>query len=119
MPILDVRIVGSERDFPDDLSQRMADAAGNALGSRQRGTWVHITFIPGRHYAESQGQDAGVAPVIVSLLQYEIPPAEQLRLQIGKLTDAVSTASGVPRENVHIIVEPAARGRMAFGGNLV
>jgi len=119
MPILTVHVVGSPKDFPEDLAQRIADGAGHALHSRPQGTWVRQAFVPPEHYAENDGVEEGITPILVSLIQSEVPHAETLREQLAKVTDAISSASGIPSRNVHIMVEPAAKGRIAFGGNLV
>lgn len=119
MPILNLEIIGNQKDFPYDLAQKIADAAGHALDSRPQGTWVKLSFIPPQQYAENGGVEDGMNPIIVSLIQSEVPPANHLGEQITKLTNAISSASGVPSQNVHIVIEPGAKGRIAFGGNLV
>ena len=119
MPILKVEIVGSRADFPENLAQRIADAAGAALDSRPQGTWVTTRFVDLTDYAENGGRDGSLRPVTVSLLLSQHPPNKELPDMMVALTDAISSATGVPPENVHIILEPNAKGRVSFGGNLV
>lgn len=120
MPILNIEIVGAvAQELRSDLATRLADLAGEALNSRPQGTWVKLHFIPREHYAENAGGPAnGLLPVIVSLLQAETPEGDALAEQIRFLTEAIAKGVGRPPENIHIIIEPAARGRIAFGGSL-
>lgn len=117
MPILEVRLVGDSA--APDLAQRLADAAAGVLGSPPRGTWVAVELIPPARYAENGGADPGVAPVFVRVLLRDGPPREGLAEQVAALCRAVATCCGRPAENVHLVYEPAAAGRVAFGGNLV
>lgn len=120
MPILNIEIVGPiAQKQRADLASHLADLAGEALDSRPQGTWVKLHFIPSEHYAENGGGPAvGVLPVIVSLLQAQVPQGEALAKQVKLLATAIGKGVGRPTENVHIIVEPAASGRIAFGGSL-
>lgn len=118
MPILHVEIVGDPHDYPQHLPQLIADAAGSVLSSRPGGTWVKVTFLAVSSYAESGGTVEG-CPMIVSLIQAEPPIGDGLRQQVSYLTDAIANVANHPVENVHILVEPGAKGRIAFGGTLV
>lgn len=116
MPILHIEVVGKARDYPKDLAQRVADAAGSVLESRPRGTWVKLQFLDAAEYAENGG--AGGRPMIVSLIAAQPPSGDVLKHQVLQLTRAIAGASGHPVDNVHVVVEPPARGRIAFGGLL-
>jgi len=118
MPILQIDIVGDASAFGNDLAQRLADAAGEALESRPQGTWVKLQFLPSTNYAENEGARDG-DPIIASVIQAEPPSGAALERQVAKLANAISEATERPVENVHIVIEPAAKGRIAFGGNLV
>jgi len=120
MPILDVEIVGS---LPDDVAQglaeQIAEAAAEALDSGPQGTWVKLRFLAEGQYAENAGGPAqGVEPVFVSVLQASVEEGSQLAERVSGLTKAIAGACGRPAENVHIILEPPAAGRIAFGGKL-
>ena len=118
MPILNVEIVGEiEPELSSGLASRLADSAGVALNSRPQGTWVKLHFLAADQYSENEGgAPVGALPVIASLILAEPPIGEALQNLITVLTDAISNCVGRPRENVHIIVEPPAIGRIAFGG---
>lgn len=120
MPILDVEVVGP---VPDDvrsgLAQRIAEASGKVLDSRPQSTWVKLRFLDEKDYAENAGgPPEGVWPVLVSVLQAELTQRSQLSEQASRLAVAIAEACGRPIENVHIIFEPPAAGRIAFGGKL-
>ncbi len=117
MPILQIDIVG-DRGEDTGLAQRLADAAGAALGSRPQGTWVKLQYIAASDYAENSGANVG-PPILVSLLEADVGRGAELRERVRLLAEAVAKAANHPVQNVHIIVEPAARGRIAFGGELV
>ncbi len=118
MPILDIDIVGWPDDYADNLSQILADSVGLALNSRPQGTWVKLTFVEPRYYAENEGaQD--LPPVIARVLQADTPKGNALKQQIADLTSAISSATNRTEASVHLILEPNAKGRVAFGGNLV
>lgn len=119
MPILEVRAVGELDVAAPGVAQRIADAAAGVLGSPPGGTWVTVDSIPPGSYAENGGAEPGVAPVFVRVLLRGGPPRERLAEQLAALTRAVAVCCGRPEENVHIVYEPAAAGRVAFGGRLV
>jgi phenylpyruvate tautomerase PptA (4-oxalocrotonate tautomerase family) len=120
MPILHVEVVGPlADDVARGLAQRIADAAGRALDSRPQGTWVKLHLLDEQAYAENAGgPPRGAQPVIVSVLQADLPPQSTLAQQASRLTEAIAGACRRPAENVHVIFEPPAAGRIAFGGKL-
>ena len=120
MPILDVELVGPVPErVRSGLARRIADGAGEALGSRPQGTWVKLRFLPVEAYAENAGgPPAGAQPVLVSVLQAEPPRGDELSEQASRLTAAIAEACSRPHENVHIVFEPPAAGRISFGGRL-
>ena len=119
MPILTIEIVHrSDETLPWGLAQRLADAAGEALGAPPGRTWVKLQRISAADYAES-GTANAITPVFVHVLLAQAPGQEQRQGFVERLTGAVAAACNRPAENVHIIFEPAAAGRVAFGGKLV
>ena len=118
MPILELDIIGWPEDFADNLSQLLADSVGQALNSRPQGTWVKLAFVEPRFYAENEGA-LDLPPVIARVLQANTPKGKALKKQIADLTRAISNATNRPEASVHLILEPNAKGRTAFGGNLV
>ncbi len=121
MPILDVEIVASDPndEFPDDLTLALADAAAQVFGSPQGTTWVKARLLPPEQYAEDHGTPIGVHPVFVSVLKSRISEGEELETEIGRLTAAIAGVLHRPETNVHVLYQPDATGRVAFGGNLV
>jgi phenylpyruvate tautomerase PptA (4-oxalocrotonate tautomerase family) len=120
MPVLDVELIGP---VPDDvrrgLAQRIADAAGPVLNAPPGGAWVKLRFVAGEDYAESGGPlPPGVQPVFVSVLAGSPPEGDARAEQVRRLTRAVAEACGRPAANTHVVYEPAARGRIAFGGQM-
>ncbi|MGZ3697276.1 MAG: tautomerase family protein [Bdellovibrionota bacterium] len=116
MPILDVEIVGASD--AEGLARRLADAAGIVLGSAAGGTWVKLRFLPRENYAENGDLPARVQPVFVSVLLGRCFEGEvQSRLAL-KLAEEFSKILDRPRENIHLLFEPSAAGRIAFGGKL-
>ena len=121
MPILDVEIIGDLREERrDGLARRLADGAAVALGARPQGVWVKLRILPESDYAENaDGPEEGVRPVFISLLQADAPGGNA-RTEIAlSLTEVVAEACGRDPENIHIVFEPSARGRVAFGGRIV
>ena len=121
MPILDVQVIGSvPEEIRRGLAQRIADEVGRVFESGSQETWVTLHFIPADAYSEnSGGPPAGVQPVIVSVIQTRPPRGQALREQVARLTRVIADACRRPAENVHLIYEPAAKGGVAFGGNIV
>lgn len=121
MPVLEVDIVGElDPVARKGIAARLADVVGHALRSRPGGTWVKVTLIPRGLYAENAGgPEPGVLPVFVRLLSREVPEGEALAAQVRDLTRAVALVCGRPETHVHVLYEPPAKGRLAFGGKLV
>ena len=94
MPILRIEIV-SDTPQRGDLARRLADAAAVALASRPQATWVKLEYVPTSYYAENGGAVAG-PPIIVSLLQADVPDGRHLRDQVRRLAKAVAETVGHP-----------------------
>jgi phenylpyruvate tautomerase PptA (4-oxalocrotonate tautomerase family) len=121
MPILDVEIVVAEKEtFDASLAASLADATGEVFGTVAGQTWVRLRALPRAGYAENGGGPPdGTHPVFVRVLLADPPEAEERRLQVHRLTLAIAKVCARPPENVHLLYEPSARGRVAFGGKLV
>ena len=113
MPILDVEIV----EAPPVDAQALADALGRTFGAAPGKVWVRIRNLPANHYAENDAQ--APRPVFVTVTASAPPEGPAMRERIEGIVDAVATATGRPRENVHVEFQPPAKGRIAFGGKLV
>jgi phenylpyruvate tautomerase PptA (4-oxalocrotonate tautomerase family) len=121
MPILEVDLVMEDADALDAaLAPALADAAGEVFGAVAGTTWVQLRPVPRAQYAENGGgPPEGVHPVLVRVLLADVPTGSELRNQVHRLTAAIAKVCGRPPENVHLVYEAPARGRVAFGGKLV
>lgn len=121
MPIVDVELVRGPGGEPaPELSGRLADAVGDALGSAPGGTWVRLYVLPADHYAENRTERADTpAPVFVTVLTRLRPQGSDLTEQIGRVTRAVASVVNADPELVHVIYAESGRDRVAFGGRLV
>lgn len=121
VPIIDIQIVGElSGSASQDLARRLADALGATLGSRELETWVKVQRVPREAYAENGGGPLiGVWPVFAAVLQRRLPSGDALVRQTSALTAAIARECQRDPAHVHILYQPAAAGRMAFGGTLV
>ena len=118
MPVLEVTVIGALAE-PRGAAQRVADAAGDALGAPAGTTWVRLRELAAESYAESGGAPAGVQPVFVELMRAELPEPAARAVSMRAVAEGVARALGRPRENVHVVSQAAGAGRVAFGGELV
>ena len=115
MPIVDVEIVGARS--LGGLAQEIADDVGDAFGASAGKVWVRLRALEAGNYAENRTQ--APMPVFVSVLASAPPEGEALEALVGRITQAVARRTGRAADLVHVVFEPAARGRIAFGGRLV
>lgn len=126
MPIVTIETLSdallSEEDAlptPDQL-QQLADALGELFGSQPSGTWVRARQQQRAYYAENMieiGRD--MRPVIVEILKSELGSEQQRAIEAAAVCALVAQVLGRRTDNVHVIYQPSARGRVAFGGKLV
>ncbi len=119
MPILEIEIVNAAGDLDDGLAQRLADIAGKIFDSKQGETWVKVRSLSCGRYAENDDPQLQIRPVFVSVLLRRCPPEEVMRKQADELATSIARICDRTKENVHILYQPDAGGRVAFGGNLV
>ncbi len=120
MPILDVEIVlKPDEILAPGLAAELADRTAAVLGARPGGTWVKLRTLSPEQYAEDGGPSPGVYPVFVSVLKADWPGPDELAAEVAALTQAIAQVCQRPRENVHVLYQPPARGRIAFGGRLI
>lgn len=115
MPILDVEVVGELPDSCAELAHLLAERCAEALKSRPGGTWVRLRELSPDRYAENGPPHS---PLFVRVLLAEWPEPERLARQAEELAAAVAGAFGREPAEVHVLFEPPARGRIAFGGVL-
>ena len=120
MPIVDVEIVlRPEEALRQEMTAELADELSEIFQSPRGGTWVKVRGLPVDHYAENGGRPAEVYPIFISVLKAKFPETDEMETEVEKITGAVARICGRPSENVHVIYQPEARGRVAFGGKLV
>ena len=118
MPILDIEIVTDE-PLENGLASSLADLAGQVFASPPGSTWVRVRPLPQQLYAEnSTAQPAGWRSVFVIVRKAKRPAGSALETEVRALTEGIARICGRPLENIHILYEPDAAGRIAFGGNL-
>jgi phenylpyruvate tautomerase PptA (4-oxalocrotonate tautomerase family) len=118
MPILDIEVVTADA-LGDDLATRLADMAGDVFGSPPASTWVRLRALPPHQYAENLClQPEGWGAVFVTVLKAECPTGAALKREARLLAEGVARVCGRAVENVHVLYEPNAQGRIAFGGRL-
>lgn len=116
MPIIDIELV-SDESIDSQAVQGIADDLGPIFGAEPGRLWLRVRTLHVQHYAENQQR--APLPVFVTVLLADPPDKEQLREQVAHITEAVSLRTRRHRENIHVVYEPSARGRIAFGGHLV
>ena len=120
MPILAVDIIDRPgASLAPDLAQRLADEAGRALGAPPGTTWVLVDLIPSTRYAESGGRPGEHLPIFVHVLKRALPEGHERAAEAAALSAAIAGVCGWPPDEVHVIYEPSALGRVAFGGAMV
>jgi phenylpyruvate tautomerase PptA (4-oxalocrotonate tautomerase family) len=117
MPILNFEIVGDVNK--NELARSLADAAGKVLETKPGNTWVKLHFLPREHYAENGDLAEEVQPVFVSVLLGRCYDSKEHARAALEMTEAFATILNRPKENIHILFEPNAMGRIAFGGKLL
>ena len=115
MPIVDVELVGAPA--ADGLAQRLADDIGSVLGAPPGKVWVRVHTLSANRYAENGGN--APFPVFVTVLSSAPPEGEALDNRVARITAAVASLTDRDPAHVHVLFEPSARGRMAFGGRVV
>ena len=119
MPIVEVEIV-AERKIVPGLATRLAHNLAPIFGGSARGTWVKLRRLDVSDYAEGDGGPSPeVRPVFVRILKADPPTGDELRDQIRLVTRVVGETCERPFENIHVVYQLSARGRVAFGGELV
>ena len=126
MPIVTIETLSDSPYSDDDAMpspqqlQSLADALGELFGSQPSGTWVRARQQQRAYYAENMIDfSPDLRPVIVEVLKSEVASGNGLAIEAAAVCAVVAKILGRRTENVHVIYQPAARGRVAFGGQLV
>ena len=120
MPILDVEVVMRHGEaLPAGLAADLADALGEVFAADPGELWVRLRDIPADRYAENEEGEDRPFPVFVTVREGSPPVGALLEARVAHITECVARLADRPPENVHVIVEPGLRGRVALGGRLV
>lgn len=118
MPIVDIEIITSE-SLDGGLAAGIADMAAQIFGGPPASTWVRLRSLPQEQYAENgMATPEGWRSVFVTVRKAQRPTGSALEAEVRALAEGVARVCGRPVENVHILYEPDAQGRIAFGGSL-
>jgi phenylpyruvate tautomerase PptA (4-oxalocrotonate tautomerase family) len=117
MPIFHVDLHDTEGPR-EGLARALADDLGRLLETRPGHTWVRLSRCDPRWYAENDVPDAPRWAFVRVILR-ALPPEDELATRATRITEIVARHTGRPVEDVHVIFEPPAAGRIAFGGELV
>lgn len=121
MPLVEIELIGGASAEPaPNLARAFADALGAIFRSAPAQTWVRVRALPATSYAEN-GVDAppGAQAVFVAITKRTLPDSAALEREAAEVAAAVGRICARPPERVHVIYEPPAAGRVAFGGRLV
>ncbi len=116
MPIVDIEIVGQQPGDPptERLAERVAAVLSAALGVPQGQLWVKVRKLSASSYAENGPPDQAMPVFVRMLVRTKDPSVWPLRA--ATIATAVSEATARSRQNIHVIFEPDATGRVFFGG---
>lgn len=118
MPIVDVELVAADA-VDRELAKKLADMAGEVFGSPPAGTWVRVRLLPQYLYAENDtAEPAGWRSVFVTVRKAQRPTGAALEAEVRALTAGIAQVCNRPVESIHILYEPDALGRIAFGGSV-
>lgn len=120
MPILDIEIVVPDgQSVPDNMAAQLADAAGEIFRSPPGTTWVRLRPLPHSCYAENgTTEPEGWQAVFVAVIKAHLPTGHELETEVRALTAAIARVCQRNPEHVHVLYQPHATGRIAFGGRL-
>lgn len=118
MPIVNIQVVIAEADAPvgPDRVQALADALGEHFESESGGTWVRVSLLPARQYAENRCPDAPGRPVFVEIVRRLSAEPESLAAEAPELVSLIGKVLERPEANIHVLYPPPGEYRVAFGG---
>ena len=120
MPIVDVEIVLNDgQSLRASLAAELAEVIGSVFETPKGRTWVRLRSLPRSDYSENGGTPDYAQPVFVTILKSQRPQGETLQREVRLLSNAIAAIVDRNADNVHVLYEPDARGRIAFGGELV
>jgi phenylpyruvate tautomerase PptA (4-oxalocrotonate tautomerase family) len=120
MPLVEIEHIGAFPRSAHALSQELADALATVFSSARAETWVRLRSLSSENYAENGEDDPlGAEAIFVSITKKDLPSSSLLANQATAVASVVATVFQRSIDRVHIIYEPPARNRIAFGGRLI
>ena len=126
MPIVTIETLSDQPLSDDDALptpeqlQSLADALGELFGSQPSGTWVRARQQRRAYYAENVIEvSPDMRPVVVEILKSDLERDSELDIEAAAVSALVARILGRRIDHVHVIYQPSARGRVAFGGKIV
>ena len=120
MPIIDVEIVlRSNESIREEVVSELANELGEIFHPSPGQTWIKLHPLSADQYAENGGTPDGVYPIFVTVMKSKLSSFEEMQKEVAKITGAIAQICGRPSDNIHVIYQPAGRGRVAFGGKIV
>jgi len=121
VPIVELEFILSDAEtLAPDLPTDLAIALASVFAAPPGRVWVRVRSLPAAQYAENGATlRADELPVFVTVLLAHPPEGEARARQAEDLCAAVARVARRARDRVHLVYEPPAAGRVAFGGRLV
>jgi phenylpyruvate tautomerase PptA (4-oxalocrotonate tautomerase family) len=122
MPIIEFQIIGNlEISDKKDFRKELINGLANIFGSENKSVWCKFNFIPVENYIENDNSGLSIPlplPIFLKILNYQNKSIEECKKEAIIISEFVSKVCNRPKENIHILYEPSAKGRIAFGGIL-
>jgi phenylpyruvate tautomerase PptA (4-oxalocrotonate tautomerase family) len=120
MPIVDIQLaLRPGEKIAAGLAQSIANELGTVLHVHSGSLWVRLHELAPGNYAENSTLGETPAPVFVTWLENERPSGVALTTRITTITTTIARLTARAPEHVHLLFEASARGRIAFGGELL
>ena len=120
MPIVDIEIVLRTNEIiREEVVSELANELGEIFHSSPGETWIKIHPLLADQYAENGGTLDGIYPIFITVMKSKLSSFEEMQEEVANITGAVAQICGRPSDNIHVIYQPAGKGRVAFGGKIV
>lgn len=118
MPVVRIEYVRDDDGSAtrETLAQELADAIGRVLGAADGTVWLRLRALERSGYAENGGGGTAFSPVFVDILLRDFEREPETDARAAVLAREIGGLLGRPAENVHLLYDSPAWGRIAFGG---
>jgi len=120
MPIIEIEVITPDGAVPRaTMASELANRLGEVFGTPAGQTWVRLRTTSSSHYAENDAPvENDMLPVFVTVLKAGQPGRASMADESARIASAIADVCDVTRERVHVLYQPDAAGRIAFGGRL-